>query len=415
MRFGKFELDQFQPETNLQTLVSATTFGGVGFLFGIGGATPALSFGAATLSLGTLWLLRQAATAWKRDNCLMGSDLDDIDTRDITPINTEITDTLSDYGLPNAKPYKSLHGPVLTRHLITLPRGTTLGKLPDEDIARDLGVESVTIGKNAGRGLISLDVPRDDRQIVDFATLMQSKAWADAKASDMKLPVCLGVDVVGNPAIVDLRDAVHLFIAGTTGSGKSVMANAILLSLMQSGRKFHLMIGDGKGEDLAPYYAKSKHLIVATDVTAIETEVDGIAHQIRWLVEEMDRRFKGESDKTIPIICTIDELADVLGLGDKDMEAGLQRLSQKSRSANIHMLPCTQSPNSEIFSQTFRANIPSAIGLRTKTAAQSKVAIQEIGCEKLLGDGDAYASIKGKITRVHGANITNSELKEYMQ
>lgn len=414
MRLGTFDLDQFYPDTNLQTAVAATTFGGTGFLFGLGGATPLTSFGVATASLGTLWLIRQAITAWKRDNCLLASDLTNIDKPSKATTN-DVTDTLADYGLPEAKLYAVQdNGPVLTRHLIRLPRGTRLGKLPDEDIARDLGVESVTVGSNAGRGLISIDVPRTDRQNVIFKKLMQSDEWAVAKASDMKLPICFGVDVVGKPVIIDLRDAVHLFIAGTTGAGKSVTVNAILLSLMQSGREFKLMIGDGKGEDLAPFYAKSKHLIVTNDVTAIETEVDGIAHQIRWLVEEMDRRFKGESDKSIPIIVAIDELADVLGLGDKAMEAGLQRLSQKSRSANIHMLPCTQSPNSEIFSQTFRATIPSAIGLKTKTAAQSKVAIQQIGCEKLLGNGDAYASIKGKITRIHGANITETELKDYM-
>ncbi|WGZ92977.1 MAG: FtsK/SpoIIIE domain-containing protein [Candidatus Thiothrix putei] len=325
MRIGTFDLDQFYPETNLQTVTAATLL-----------TVPTLatgSFVAGVSALGLAWVARQALSAWKRDNCLLGSDLDAVDTHEV--VNSEITDTLADYGLPDARLYQSLNGHVLTRHLVRIPRGTKLGKLPEDDIARDLGVPAVTIGANAGRGLISVDVPRDDRQTVVFADLLQSPQWADRTGA---LPCMTGVDVVGNPVIFDLEQAPHLIVGGTTGQGKSVWMNALILSLMQSGADFRLMIGDGKGEDLAPFYGNSKHLLKHTEVTAIETEVEGIAHQVKWLAGEMDRRFK-ESDKPYSIVLVIDELADLVMQDDKEQTIvkSLARIAQKGRSAKIHL------------------------------------------------------------------------------
>lgn len=417
MRLGYFDLALMEPENNLQTAVSAALLTSGALVADAAGATPAVSFvsGVGALALG--WLARQARTAWARDNCLMASDLDADVTAGYQSDYSDIMDTLSAYGLAGVRHAGIVQGHVITRHLIGLPKGTKLGKLPDDDIARDMGVPSVTVTPNAGRGMMALDVPRADRQTVDFAALMGSQDWAD-KRHGMALPVCPAVDVTGKPFVFDLKRAVHLFVAGTTGSGKSVLVNAILLSLMQSGADFRLLIGDGKGEDFAPYYDQSKHLLHADDVTAIETEVSGIAHQVAWLEAEMDRRFAG-ADKSMPIVLVIDELADVLGLAKQDKtlrtEERLQRLAQKGRSSNIHMILCTQSPNSEIFGQTFRANIPSAIGLKTKTADQSKVAIQSTGCEKLLNDGDAFAVIGAETVRIHGAFVTGVDLRAYIK
>lgn len=417
MRIGTFDMALMQPDTNLQTAVSAALLTGGALVADAAGATPAVSFACGVGALALGWLARQARTAWARDNCLMASDLDADVTAGYQSDYSDIMDTLAAYGLAGVRHAGTLKGHVIIRHLIGLPRGTKLGSLPDSDIARDMGVPSVTVTANAGRGMMALDVPRDDRQTVVFSELMQSPEWA-GKRQGMALPVCPAVTVDGKPFVFDLRKAVHLFVAGTTGAGKSVLVNAILLSLMQSGADFSLMIGDGKGEDFAPYYRQSKHLLHADDVTAIETEVGGIAHQVAWLEAEMDRRFAG-ADKSMPIVFVIDELADVLGLAKQDKtlrtEERLQRLAQKGRSANIHMILCTQSPNSEIFGQTFRANIPSAIGLKTKTAAQSNVAIQSTGCEKLLGDGDAIAVIGSDTIRIHGALVTKEDLRAYIK
>lgn len=413
MRIGTFDLDQFYPETNLQTAVAASTFGGVGFLLGLGGATPLTSFGTATASLGALWLIRQAMTSWQRDNCLLASDLTDITTRRLQATTNEVTETLAEYGLPESTLRAIEDGPVLTRHMIKIPRGTKLGKLPDNDIARDLGVPSVAIGTNAGRGLISVDVPRTDRQTVGFADLLASKEWSGRTGA---LPCMTGVDVVGKPVIFDLEKAPHLIVGGTTGQGKSVWMNALLLSLMQSGADFRLMIGDGKGEDFAPFYGKSQHMVVSTEVTAIETEVEGIAHQVLWLANEMDRRFR-EADKPYPIILLIDELADVVMQDeDKTIVTALSRIAQKGRSARIHLVIGTQYPSHTVLPDLLRANIPSRVGLTVSKDYESKVILGENGCETLLSLGDCLLKLIGKKPdRMHGALITETELKQYMK
>ena len=431
MRIGKFDLDQFCPDTNLQTAVSAAVFGGTGFLLGLGGATPLVSFGAATASLGAAWLLRQATTSWKRDNCLLASDLGDIDTRDHAHVNTEITAVLANYGLADAKHYKSLSGPVLTRHLISLPNGTKLGKLPTSDIARDLGVPVVSIEANAGRGLIGVDVPRPDRQLVPFAPLLESAEWKNRDPS-WRLPFCPGVDQFGNPVVANLSKTPHLVVAGTTDSGKSVFVNAIILSMMESGADVRFLIADGKGVDFAKPYAKSRCLLTDTvDITsfvgekeviipaptAIETEVDGIRHQVRWLAAEMDRRYK-DADYPFDIVFVCDELADITLQDDKEktVTTTLARLAQKGRGARIHLIMITQYPTSEVLHQLVAANTPSRAGLMVRKEHESRVIIGDGGCEELLGFGDCIIALAGqKPRRVHGANITEIELKEYMK
>ena len=405
MRIGTFDLGQFYPESHLQTVTAATLL-----------TVPALatgSFVAGAGALGAAWLIRQAVTAWQRDNCLLGSDLDAVDTRDHTAATNELTEVLASYGLPDARLYQSLNGHVLTRHLVAIPRGTKLGKLPDDDIARDLGVESVTIGANAGRGLISVDVPRLDRQTVIFSELLQSPQWL-ARAG--ALPCMTGVDVIGNPVIFDLEKAPHLIVGGTTGQGKSVWMNALILSLMQSGSDFRLMIGDGKGEDLAPFYGNSKRLLVADDVTAIETEVEGIAHQVKWLAGEMDRRFK-EADKPFSIVLVIDELADLVMQDDKEQTIvkSLARIAQKGRSAKIHLVIGTQYPSADILPPLLRANIPSRAGLTVSKDYESKVVLGETGCEKLLSKGDCLLRLIGaQPQRMHGAMVEEADIQRFM-
>ncbi|MEN9502044.1 MAG: hypothetical protein RI964_1329, partial [Pseudomonadota bacterium] len=398
-------LDQFYPESHVQTAVAATAL-----------AAPTLatgSFLAGVGALGAAWLIRQSLTAWKRDNCLMGSDLNEIDTRPQVAASSEITDVLASYGLPDSRLYQSLNGHVLTRHLVSIPRGTKLGRMPDDDIARDLGVESVTIGVNAGRGLISVDVPREDRQTVVFAELLQSHEWANREGA---LPCMTGVDVISNPVIFDLEKAPHLIVGGTTGQGKSVWMNALILSLMQSGADFRLMIGDGKGEDLAPFYGNSKHLLKHPEVTAIETEVSGIAHQVKWLAGEMDRRFK-EADKPYSIVMVIDELADLVMQDDKDatIVTALARIAQKGRSAKIHLVIGTQYPSSSVLPDMLRMNIPSRAGLTVAKDYESRVVLGEVGCEKLLSKGDCLLKLIGtQPQRMHGAMVEEIDIKRFM-
>lgn len=418
MRIGTFDLDQFYPETMFQTATAATLL-----------TVPTLatgSFAAGAGALGLAWVARQAMTAWKRDNCLLGSDLDVMDTREHAAATSEITDVLASYGLLNARLYQSLNGHVLTRHLVAVPAGTKLSKLPDDDIARDLGVKSVTIGANAGKGLISIDVPKQTRETVEFETLFQSPEWANRTGA---LPCIAGVDVIGNPVIFDLQSTPHLIVAGTTGSGKSVWVNAVILSLMQSGADFRLMIGDGKGEDFAPFYGDSTRLIVAADITnqkdgievvtpagrAIATEVEDIKAQIEWLAAEMDNRFRTGS-KPYPILFAIDELADIV-MQDKDggIVKTLSRIAQKGRSAKIHMVLATQYPSADVLPPLLRVNIPSRAGLTVAKDYESKVVLGETGCEKLLSKGDCLLKmVGGNPQRVHGAKIETSDMQRFM-
>lgn len=331
-------------------------------------------------------------------------------------ITNFVTETLSDYGLDNVFLEEEIPGSVVTRHLIRVPKGRQIKKLPDADIARDLGVESISINTNAGRSLISVDVPNKKRQDIVFDELLETDEWKQA-CKTMKLPAMPGVDVTGKPFIFDIAKTPHLIIGGTTGAGKSVYANAILLSAIASGKPFKLIISDGKGEDFAPYYHKCEKLLKNETIKGIATEVEDMVHQVQWLEMEMDRRFSGESDKSIPIIYMSDEQADI-ALQDKDgsIDKSLTRVSQKGRSASMHNIICTQSPNADVLSKTLRANIPSRIGMTTGKGKESEIILDEWGAEKLLGMGDSLVKLtgSGKLTRVHGALITDRHLKTFI-
>ena len=340
---------------------------------------------------------------------------------------------MESYGMMGARLIDVMPGAVLNRYIIQLPPGTQSKDLPNtDDMAMALGVRSVVINPANKRMCKELDLPAPTRQEVDFDALLGSHEWAIAKTSPMRLPVCPAVTVDGKPYIIDLADGVHYFIAGTTGAGKSVFANAIMLSLMDSGRKFTLLVGDGKYNkgDFYPYYSKSTHLLNSyRDMVGGEPECKGMAiepeemaSQFEWLVWAMEERLKGNQDAT-PLIYLMDEMKDVVDMlsasDDKNaLKAFIRnvgRLAQKARSVNITILFCTQSPNSEWLPQTLRAVIPSAFGMMVSSGAQSRVCIGENGCEKLLGKGDAIAKINGTTTRIHGANVTKQHLLELVK
>jgi DNA segregation ATPase FtsK/SpoIIIE-like protein len=249
----------------------------------------------------------------------------------------------------------------------------------------------------------------------------------------MALPVCPAVTIDGKPYIIDLKDGVHYFIPGTTGAGKSVFANALMLSLIDSGRDFTLLVADGKSRkgDFYPYYSKSDYLLNdyrdhaegEPQCKGAAIEPEDMAMQFEWLVWTMEQRFSGGSDDMTPIIYLMDEMKDVVDMlsasDDKNalkaFTRNVGRLAQKARSVNITILFCTQSPNSEWLPQTLRAVIPSVFAFAVSSAAQSRVCIGENGCEKLLGKGDGYAKINGKTTRIHGANVTIDHIERYLK
>jgi len=330
---------------------------------------------------------------------------------------TGLVAALEAFGIVGAVEKGVLPGPVIARHLVKLPSGTRVNKIPAADLARDLHVASITITQNGGAGLVGIDVPQKTRLAVEFDTCLKSPEWKKALSSGMELPVCPGVGVDGKAYPFSLKEAVHLFVAGTTGAGKSVYVNAMLLSLMASGADFRLAIADGKSVrgDFAPYYGNSKHLLNAAGVEGIATKYEDMLTQLKWLVDEMDARYDGVELDLTPIIWVVDEVADIIAALELSGEKGavkafnamLARISQRARAVNMIMILATQSPNSEIFGQAFRATVPSVIGLTAKTAAQSKVIMDEEGCELLLSKGDSYVKLLGgEKVRVHGALIT---------
>lgn len=375
------------------------------------------------LTLGAFWCANQYFTRHERDGYIMASPLNDMIEPEKTP-TSEMTETLGNYGINNSRVAGTEQGPVLTRHLIRLPAGTKLGKLPTDDMARDLGVNSVQIASNAGRGVIGIDIPRNDRQFPKLTELLESEAWQN-RSKKMQLPCCPAVDQFGQPFIFDLADAPHLISAGTTGSGKSVFTNAILLSLIASGTDLRLMIADGKYEDFAPHYKHSKHLLRPEDMPkgaelpprAIATEIPDMRAQVEWLAAEMDRRLR-DNDKPYPLLFVMDEMADVVMQDDKDKTISkmFARIAQKGRSAKIHLILITQYPTSEVVNNIIAANTPSRVGLLVDKDHQSRVIIGDGGCEQLQGKGDCLLKLAGKgITRVHGANITNADFKAYLK
>lgn len=411
MMLGKFDPNHLIPQTWPTIAAVPAITGSVMALTG----SPV----AAVTTLAACWVANQYRTRHERDGYLLASPLPSL-LSNTRQTSSEMTDLLANYGTPDAKPAGIQAGPVLTRHLMQLPTGTRLGKLPTEDMARDLGVSSVQVATNAGRGLIGLDIPRPDRQYPKLPDLLASPEWQQ-RSPDMLLPCCPAVDQFGHTLVFDLASTPHLIVAGTTGSGKSVAANAILLSLMASGTDFRLMIADGKGEDFADRYQQSRHLINPADLpkdaeappAAVAKEIPAMRDQVLWLTQEMDRRL-ATGDKPFPIIFVCDELADIVMQDDKDktITKALARIAQKARSAKIHMILITQYPTADVVHPLIAANTPSRLGLLVDKYHQSRVVIGDNGCEDLLGKGDALLKIAGQGTRrIHAADVKDVDFK----
>lgn len=311
---------------------------------------------------------------------------------------------------------KPVVGPVVTRNIVKLPMGTKLN-VDLVGLARDLGVKAVSVDRNVGAGCIAVDVPNAKREYMTLDQLLTKTNWP--RGAKGKLPICFAVGPAGKPIVDDLASWVQAIVAGTTGAGKSVAMNAIILSLMASKAQFSLMIADGKGDDFAPYYAKSSYLLRNTSAPVIARTPNEMVEQLNALVGLMDQRAADHSLKRTPIIYLVDEVADLLMAGGKkqrqQLEDMLIRLAQKGRSFGILLLLATQSPSSKALPELLRANVPTRLGLYTGKAAQSAIIIDEPGCEQLLGKGDGLLKRVGAIDRVHCVNVTPADFTKYLR
>ena len=313
-----------------------------------------------------------------------------------------------------------VEGPRLTRFTLTLGSVEDYERLRRglEDLAFAIGLGSGAIGlaRERGERRVILDVPRPLATWQDVPWSAIRPALDGARGA---LPVCPGVDVVGNPVIFDLAEAPHLFVAGATGSGKSVCMNALLLSLLRLTRPPNLVMIDPKGIDFADY--DGCRLLrggrVITDMSLAVTA-------LRELAEEMDSRqevLRDHGARNLAeaqaagadlerVVVVVDELADLL-ISRGGAEEPIVRLAQKARAVGIHLLLATQRPEAATFPGLLRANIPSRIALTVQKASDSRIILDESGAEDLMMRGDMLVKLAGRdAQRAHGARVERSDI-----
>ncbi|KPY07520.1 cell division FtsK/SpoIIIE [Pseudomonas syringae pv. philadelphi] len=350
------------------------------------------------------------------------SETDDHGVSEHSPIDFSMLDQgLKELGIDATQAAEVNEGPRLTRFQLTLGGVEDYDRLKRglDDLAFAMGLGNTGIGltKDFGERRVVLDVPRP-------AALWHDVSWPLVARSltgrEEQLPVSPGVDVLGNPFIFDLAEAPHLFVAGATGSGKSVCLNALLLSMITSHAPPELLMIDPKGVDFADFSGYS-HLRTGKVITDM---VHAIA-ALREVVEEMELRqdvLREYSARNIAeaqqagaslkrLVVVIDELSDFM-LGRTGGEEPLIRLAQKARATGIHLLLATQRPEAATFSGLLRANIPARIALTVQKGTDSRIILDETGAEKLLMRGDMLIKLPGRPTqRAHGVRVGSSDVK----
>ena len=346
-----------------------------------------------------------------------------------------IEDKLKDFGV-DAKVMNILLGPIITRFEIQPAPGTKASKITGlaRDLARSLSVPSVRVVEVIpGKTYIGLEIPNRRRVTVSLKTLFESEAFQGARST---LCLALGVDISGDPVVVDLAKMPHLLVAGTTGSGKSVGLNTLLLSLLYktSPEDLRLILIDPKMLEFA-IYEGIPHLL-----TSVVTDMNDASYALNWCVNEMERRYRlmadlgvrnissynakvksmpsieGEGDlvhEHLPYIVVIaDEFADMMMMVGKKVEQLIARLAQKARAAGIHLILATQRPSVDVITGLIKANIPTRISFQVSSKIDSRTILDQQGAESLLGYGDMlYLSPgSGVPMRCHGAFVSDDSV-----
>lgn len=346
-------------------------------------------------------------------------------------------------------------GPVITRFEIEPDAGVKVSKISNlaKDLARSLAVISVRVVEVIpGKPYVGIEIPNEDREVVNFREVLSSKAYEDQKSA---LTLALGHDISGEPVCADLAKMPHLLVAGTTGSGKSVGVNAMLLSLLYKAGpdKVRLMLVDPKMLELSVYDG-IPHLLAP-----VITDMKDAANGLRWCVGEMERRYKlmaslgvrnlagynrkvqeaaaageplkdplwvpadefvpGEDEAPAPdleplpaIVVVIDEFADMMMIVGKKVEELIARIAQKARAAGIHLILATQRPSVDVITGLIKANVPTRIAFQVSSKVDSRTILDQGGAEQLLGHGDMLYLPPGSglPVRVHGAFVSDDEV-----
>ena len=345
-------------------------------------------------------------------------------------------------------------GPVITRFEIQLAPGIKVSRITNlaKDLARSMAVISVRVVEVIrGKTTVGIELPNDSRQIVRLSEVLSSAAFADAESP---VTLALGHDISGQPVIADLGKMPHLLVAGTTGSGKSVGVNAMLLSILfkSTPEEVRLIMIDPKMLELS-IYEGIPHLLCP-----VVTDMKEAANALRWSVAEMDRRyqlmskmgvrnlasfnrkvrdaeeagtpltdplFRRETPDEMPpylqplptIVVVVDEFADMMMIVGKKVEDLIARIAQKARAAGIHLILATQRPSVDVITGLIKANIPTRIAFQVSSKIDSRTILDQGGAEQLLGHGDMLYLPPGVgvPTRVHGAFVSDDEVHRVVE
>jgi S-DNA-T family DNA segregation ATPase FtsK/SpoIIIE len=350
-------------------------------------------------------------------------------------------------------------GPIVTLFELTPAPGTLTSSVTSksEDIARSMSAISTRISTIPGKDALGIEIPNKRRETVYLRELLNSKLY---NSNDFKLPLALGKDIFGAPVIVDLSKMPHLLVAGTTGSGKSVGINAMLLSLLYTltPEECRLILIDPKMLELS-VYQEIPHLL-----TEVVTDPKKAISALKWSVKEMEMRYQmmthlgvreiddynkkvkkildsgqvifketqvgydSETGKPVmekkaldlvvypKIVVVVDELADLMLTSGKEIEGAIQRLSQMARASGIHLIVATQRPSVDVITGTIKSNFPTRISYKVVNKINSRTIIEEQGAEQLLGQGDLLITMLGeRLKRVHGPFVKTEEVQAVVE
>tara|TARA_B100000787_G_scaffold147797_1_gene118953 strand:- start:1341 stop:3431 length:2091 start_codon:yes stop_codon:yes gene_type:complete len=343
--------------------------------------------------------------------------------RDDDYIDSEFLEKiLLDFGV-NGSIKKVSHGPVVTLNEFEPAAGVKVSKIINlsDDIARNTSSESARIATIPGRSTIGIELPNSTRENVFLSEILSNN---DFTKKDIRLPIALGKNISGIPVVGDLASMPHLLIAGTTGSGKSVCINTIILSLLyrHTPDKCKFILIDPKMLELSTYEG-IPHLLCP-----VITEAKKAASVLGWVVKEMESRYRlmtkegvknidGYNAKhavTMPyIVVVVDEMSDLMLVAGKEIENYIQKLSQMARAAGIHIIMATQRPSVDVITGTIKANFPTRISFQVTSKIDSRTILGEQGAEQLLGKGDMlYMSSANRIVRIHAPFVSENEIEK---
>lgn len=315
-------------------------------------------------------------------------------------------------------------GPRITQYTLRPPNGVKLTKITalDNNLALDLPAQSIRIeAPIPGKRAVGVEVPNEKAATVRLASVMDSAAW---QAATSRLTIAIGKDIAGEPVIGVLDRMPHLLVAGQTNSGKSVMINSLLISLLyrNSPADLKLILVDPKHVELLPYN-EIPHLL-----TPVITEPEKCISALKWAVAEMDRRYRTmaavgqrhiteynqrpDTENMPYIVIVIDELSDLMMMAARDVESLIVRIAQKARAVGIHLVIATQRPSVNVITGLIKANVPARIAFATVSQVDSRTIIDGVGAEKLLGNGDMLykTAESGRPIRVQGALTETDEI-----